>query len=88
MKAVANREYLKVARAIIDGKLPLKTTAISPGQWEKAQEIVGRTLGASNETYIHPRLLYGLCEHIADGLNHYLEMGVKAAGGIVVEIKK
>jgi hypothetical protein len=69
MKTVTNKEYLEVARKIVDGNLPIKTSAISSGQWSKAQEIIGKTLGASNETYIHPTLLYGLCEHIAEALS-------------------
>lgn len=81
-------KYVDFARLVVDGTLPIKTTRISPGQWSKAQEIVGRTLGASNETYIHPTLIYGLLEHIADCLEEYFVLGVKAAGGMVIEDRK
>lgn len=83
---MANDKYLVTARLIMAGALPLKNPEISPGQWIKAQQIVGKIIGASNETYIHPNLLYGLCVHVADGLNEYFEMGWKGAGGTIVDI--
>lgn len=87
VRIATDMEYLRVARDIIAGTLPLKRAEISPGQWETAQAIVGKMLGASNETYVHPNLLCALCENIADGLDRYFDLGVKAAGGDVIEHK-
>lgn len=84
----ADRGYLETARRIIAGELPRPTGAVSPGQWESAQKIVGVMLAASNETYVHPTILRGLCERIADELDRYFDLGVKAAGGMVVEDRR
>ncbi len=81
-------EYLKTARLIIALDLPRKTNTINEAQWLKAQEIVGKMLGASNETYVHPTLLYGLCERIAEGLQYNFDLGWKAAGGEVFKDQK
>ena len=67
---MTDHDYLKYAKMIDAGKLPVKTTAISALAWADAQKIVALTLGASNETYINPTLLYGLCEHIAEALDN------------------
>lgn len=65
---MTDQEYLATVRLILDGELPRKTIAVSEDSWKRAQSIVAKTLGASNETYIHPNLLSGLCEHIAEAL--------------------
>ncbi len=83
---MANTEYIATAQLIIAKNLPQKTTAINEAQWLKAQQIVGPMLGASNETYIHPALLLGLCERIAEGLQDNFDLGWKAAGGEIFPI--